>query len=306
MSDILFSVLVITYNQEQFLPQTLDSILHQEHNYKYEIVIGDDCSSDNTREIIRQYVNSYPDIIRPIFNEKNLGVIENYFNVLKNCTGKYIMECAGDDWWFKNKVKTQINYMEYHNDIAMCYGNIKPWYQDKQKFGKITGGSKETFDDLMLGNTIPAVTVCFRRQNALDYLSSEVKPLEKSWLMEDIPMWLFFSYNYKIKYINKVFAYYRMQSESLSHSKNTEKQNKFEKSCFEIREYYAKKYGRDDVLQQYILREKFNQAWIDRNCSDILLYGRSLLNKSYLDKIKIFFSQNSILMNLYNIFKKGF
>ena len=64
--EVLFSVAVITYNQERYIAQTLDSILFQEHNYKYEIVVGEDCSTDNTRKIIEDYVLKYPDIIKKI------------------------------------------------------------------------------------------------------------------------------------------------------------------------------------------------------------------------------------------------
>ena len=112
INGLMFSVAVITYNQEKYIAQTLDSIINQRHNYSYEIVVGDDCSSDGTREIVRQYAEKYPEIVKPIFNEKNLGIIKNYFNVISHCSGKYIMECAGDDFWLPGKVELQIPFYE--------------------------------------------------------------------------------------------------------------------------------------------------------------------------------------------------
>ena len=134
MNDLMFSILVITYNQEKYIAKTLDSILSQEHDYKYEIVIGEDCSSDGTRAIIEAYANKYPLIIKPIYNNPNLGLIKNYFNTLAQCTGKYIMECAGDDWWLPGKVSFQIDYMEKHPDVGMCYGRAKRFIESKRKY----------------------------------------------------------------------------------------------------------------------------------------------------------------------------
>jgi len=303
MSNVLFSVLVITYNQEKYIAQTLDSIINQKHGYSYEIVIGDDCSTDGTRKIIEDYVEKYPNIIQPIYNSTNLGAIENYFNVLQNCTGKYIMECAGDDWWYQNKVKSQIKFMESHNDIVMCYGKIKTWNEDEQKFGKVSGGKKQEFDELMMGNSVPAVTVCFRKEAAMKYFF-DVKPLEQQWLMEDIPMWLYFSLFFRISFINKVFAYYRVLGESLSHSVNSEKQKKFDESCLEIRKYYAERYGRQEILNQYMFREQFNKAWNNKDRKSIVDYGIKLKTKSLIDCFKVCLAKNKVLMKFYILLKK--
>ena len=131
MQDIMFSVAIITYNQEKYISQTLDSILNQQHDYKYEIVIGEDCSTDKTKQIIEEYVAKYPEIIKPLYNNPNKGLINNYFNVINHCQGKYIMECAGDDYWLPGKVKSQIEFMENNLDVGMCYGKVKFWNENK-------------------------------------------------------------------------------------------------------------------------------------------------------------------------------
>lgn len=77
MSNLQLSVCIITYNQEKYLPQALDSVLQQEHEYSYEIVIGEDCSFDGTRKIIEDYVEKYPDIIKPLYHNPNKGFIAN-------------------------------------------------------------------------------------------------------------------------------------------------------------------------------------------------------------------------------------
>src|SRR5574344_692387 len=161
MNNIMFSVIIITYNQEKYIAQTLESILKQDHNYSYEIIIGEDCSKDKTKQVIEKYVLEYPNIIKPIYNEHNLGLIGNYYNVLSKCNGKYIMECAGDDYWLPEKVKVQISYMENHPEIGMCYGKASVWSESKNKVLKETVGSdNNSFSDLIKENTIPANTIC--------------------------------------------------------------------------------------------------------------------------------------------------
>ena len=204
MQEIMFSVAIITYNQEKYIAQTLDSILSQEHNYKYEIVIGEDCSSDNTKKIIEEYVAKYPQIIKPIYNNPNKGIIKNYFNVINNCQGKYIMECAGDDYWLPNKVNTQISFMEENKNVGMCYGKALFYENDNKKFQKKKFGTKWVkFNQLIQDNKIPALSVCIKNEIIKKYIK-DINPEEKKWLMEDYPLWIWISKNSKIHFINKV------------------------------------------------------------------------------------------------------
>lgn len=239
MEDLLFSVAIITYNQEKYISQTLDSILQQEHSFKYEIVIGDDCSTDETQEIIKKYAEKYPDIIKPIFNNPNLGIIKNYFNVINHCSGEYIMECAGDDYWLPGKVEKQIKFMETHPDIGMCYGQAKEWIEKEHRFDKKLFGSKrENITDLLNGNDIPAPTVCFRKKLIEQYME-EINPLTKNWVMEDYPEWLWFSSKSRIKFIKETLAVYRRLDNSVSHKGIIEKQFMFNKCYYEIASFFA-------------------------------------------------------------------
>ncbi len=95
----LFSVIVICYNQERTIAKALDSVLRQKCDHLFEIIIGDDSSSDSTRKICEQYAEQYPDIITLLPEECNLGLVRNYFRCLKVCRGEYITDCAGDDEW---------------------------------------------------------------------------------------------------------------------------------------------------------------------------------------------------------------
>ncbi len=240
MQEITFSVAVITYNQEEYISQTLDSILNQQHDYKYEIVIGEDCSTDNTKKIIEEYVEKYPNIIKPLYNNPNKGLINNYFNIINHCQGKYIMECAGDDYWLPGKVETQIGFMENNPDVGMCYGKVKVWNEEKQIIErKYFGSDRKSFEFLLKnGNDIPALTVCLKNELVQKYIS-EIVPQEKKWLMEDYPMWLWFSHESKIQFIDDVLAVYRVLENSLSHSDDMEKSIRFNLNIEVVRKFFS-------------------------------------------------------------------
>ncbi|MDM0626624.1 hypothetical protein BFS06_10335 [Clostridium perfringens] len=128
--DILVSVNCLTYNHEKYIAKTLDSILMQKTNFKFEVLIHDDASSDNTKKIIEQYQNKFPDIIKPIFQYENkyskgikrIGYIYNH----KRANGKYIAWCEGDDYWIdENKLQKQIDYMEKNNKCTLIFHNAE-------------------------------------------------------------------------------------------------------------------------------------------------------------------------------------
>ncbi|MBD5194726.1 MAG: glycosyltransferase [Bacteroidales bacterium] len=93
------SVIVVTYNQEDTIGATLDSILAQQIDEKVEIVIGDDCSADNTETVCRRYAATYPDRIVYLRRKQNMGVTANYFDCIAHASGDYLADCAGDDVW---------------------------------------------------------------------------------------------------------------------------------------------------------------------------------------------------------------
>ena len=100
---------------ERYLPNLLDSILKQKVNFKYEIVINDDCSPDNSRKIVEDYCLKYPNIIKPVYLDNNIGGSKNMFHVLNNCQGKYIAILEGDDFWEdEDKLQYEFDFLENH------------------------------------------------------------------------------------------------------------------------------------------------------------------------------------------------
>lgn len=291
-NEIILSIMIETYNQEDYIRQTLDSIIKQKFSFSYEIIIGNDCSTDDTGAILDEYANKYSQI-RVIHNEKNLGAMGNFYNVLSNTKGKYIMDCAGDDFWLPGKVQRQIRYMEKNPDIGLCYGKVYYYYQKLKKISKKSyGGPKVTYEDLFLGNTIPALTVCYRKSLVTQYID-EVHPEKKDWRMEDVPMWLWFAKQSKIKFLSKCVGVYRVLDESESHSENSEKYQRYLQSCKDIRAFYAELYNDNQLLNFYLNIPDFNKAWQTKQWEQIVLLGKQLQEYNFSLKrwVKIFLAK---------------
>lgn len=122
--EIAVSVAVITYNMQRYLPQLLDSILMQKVNFRYEIIVDDDHSPDDSRLILREYQRRYPDEVVLSLRENNVGGSRNMYGVLRQCRGKYIAILEGDDWWdWDGKLQYQFDFMEAHPEYVGMYCN---------------------------------------------------------------------------------------------------------------------------------------------------------------------------------------
>lgn len=110
---IVVSIVVLTYNHEQYIREALDSILMQQVDFKYEIVVGDDCSTDETRVILESYERNFPGLFKVSYRVENIGTTKNSYDVFMHCKGKYIAQLEGDDYWNDPyKLQTQVQFLE--------------------------------------------------------------------------------------------------------------------------------------------------------------------------------------------------
>ena len=124
-SEILVSACIITYNHENYIEECIKGALGQEIK-NYEIIIGDDCSNDNTSEICQKYADLYPDIIKYQRRIENLGMIGNWLTTLKNAQGKYIAICEGDDYWTDPlKLQKQVDFLKENEDFVITGHDAK-------------------------------------------------------------------------------------------------------------------------------------------------------------------------------------
>lgn len=123
--DILVSVSMITYNHEKFITEAIESVVSQKTTFPFELVIGEDLSTDNTRAICIELQKKYPDIVRLRLNDPNQGMMLNWINNIESGKGKYIALCDGDDYWTDPyKLQKQVDFMEANPDFAMCSHSV--------------------------------------------------------------------------------------------------------------------------------------------------------------------------------------
>ena len=147
--NILVSINCIAYNHEKYIAQAIESFLMQITDFKYEILIHDDASTDNTAKIIKEYERKYPEIIKVIYQKKNQysqGKKVSLFNV-KRARGKYIAVCEGDDYWTdRHKLQKQVNYMENNPECGLCFRTVSIFDDKSQKIiGKFSHIKKIPF-----------------------------------------------------------------------------------------------------------------------------------------------------------------
>jgi glycosyltransferase involved in cell wall biosynthesis len=166
----LVSCHIITYNQKDYISKCIEGALMQETSFPYEIVIGDDCSTDGTREILINYAKNYPEKIRLNLREKRGKGIpgqENFHSTLSLCKGKYVALCDGDDYWYdKNKIQLQADYLETHSDCVITSHNARV-INEKDEFiseSLLDENNKRSFEsnELVRGPWIPSLTRMFR------------------------------------------------------------------------------------------------------------------------------------------------
>ena len=134
MTEPLVSARMITYNHAPYIARAIEGVLQQKTNFPFELVIGEDCSTDGTREIVFEYQKKYPDIIRVITSDSNVGSKKNGHRTSQACRGKYIAYCEGDDCWHHpGKLQKQVDYMESHPACGLVYSSYDVYHPKSKK-----------------------------------------------------------------------------------------------------------------------------------------------------------------------------
>ena len=132
----MVTVVCITYNQEDYIAEALESMVSQETDFKFKVLVGDDASGDSTPDIVRAYAERYPDIVIPILREENLGGVgtRNMIDLCNRATSPFIALCEGDDYWTNpHKLQIQLDYMMEHPEMRACFAETEivapeDWY----------------------------------------------------------------------------------------------------------------------------------------------------------------------------------
>ena len=163
------SVCIFTYNHERYIAQTIESVLAQQTTFDFEIIIGEDHSTDNTQKIVREYEERYPDKIRAIYNQKNLGLMKNHVNTILQAKGSYVSLLDGDDFLtHPSKFQKQVDFLEQNPGFVLCFHdvnilNIDGTIDERTCCGPDTP-SVVTFEDVISRVSIPTLALVFNKK----------------------------------------------------------------------------------------------------------------------------------------------
>ena len=273
-----------TYNQSRYIEDTLNGFVMQQTDFPFVCCVFDDASTDGEQVVLRQWIQNHcileeveeydhpltsilmapdkdnPNCIYAIHLQKinTFGKpekLEMFAHWEEKC--EYVALCEGDDYWIDPlKLQKQVDLLEAKPEYGMCYTKTQHYIQCKNRSGKTYGGPYCEFQHLIKSNSIPTLTVLMNRELMCRYIN-EVKPHTRGWKMGDYPMWLWFSYNSKIKFIDEVSGVYRILQDSASHSRKVENFIEFMQSGIDIKAFYKFLY-----TTEYTSRQYFTDLWL--------------------------------------------
>ncbi len=266
------SVIVATYNQEEYIARTLDSIVAQKCDFPFEIILSDDCSSDNTPVICQQYADKHPGIIRYIHNATNKGLVDNYYDAVRAAQGKYIADCGGDDVWCDPlKLQKEADVLDAHPNVSLVHTN---WKYLHEKTGDLTSFDPQQTREYWRKPLLPgseyllplltrkpnllihSCTMMFRKAAFLQYDDPKLFSGRK-WLCEDLQLFAAMANAGDIAYLPDITLHYSVDKPSVSSAEDPEKAYRFYNSSLRLTRELQLKYK----IPDYQMKEYYSKIW---------------------------------------------
>jgi glycosyltransferase involved in cell wall biosynthesis len=239
MKNIKVSVLCITYNHEKFISKAIEGFVNQKLKFNYEVIIGDDCSTDNTSNIINKYFKQYPEIIKPILRKKNIGYMNNFVDIFSHCNGDYIALCEGDDYWIDEfKLQKQIDFLERNPDFSMCSHAVKTIFEDvEEKYPFVAPLEVSSFKDIIEhGHFVPTLSIVFRKK-----VLKELPLWFKDLWVSDIPLILLLTLKGKNYYFKEIMGIKRKHSGGITQNPSKNKNKEYQINILRSRIFFYEK-----------------------------------------------------------------
>ena len=211
------SVCMITYNHEQFIGRAIESVMMQKTDFDYELVIGEDCSTDRTRAVVVDYAGRYPDRIRPLLRERNLGMNPNFIQTFQNCRGEYVALLDGDDYWTDPlKLQKQADHLSSYPDHAACFHAVNFINENVSKGQKISRPPGRR-GDYSLSDVLGDKYYWIQTSSVLvrNHLIDEFPEWFYEMPMGDLPFIILNAQKGRIGYIDEVMSVYRIHEGGL-------------------------------------------------------------------------------------------
>ena len=304
----LISIIIPSYNRANTVGFTIESIISQKVDADIEIVIGDDCSTDNAREVLSQYKKKYPDVIRLFFWKKNLGLGANWASCVKECRGKYICNCDNDDYWHNpNKLQLQLDYMESNPNSNVLITNHRKHNRDT---GEITEHIAKIDRTIPIqkamwgGSDFCNATIMYRADFMKKYLDLD-EFINRRLSLQDWPAWVILAAYTDFDILPVSTATFGVETVSITRPDTYERLERRYKGDAIVYEYLCELFP--DVFpfskegwNSYANSQLMNMAFRKRDFNGAKKYGALTNSNSF--KVKC--SQNRILFELYYLVKK--
>jgi glycosyltransferase involved in cell wall biosynthesis len=204
MANPKVSVVTVSYNQEKYIAQAIESIMSQRTNFDFELIVADDASTDRTPRIVQDLANKYPIKIKPILRKKNLGVAANFNETMREAKGLYIALCEGDDYWTDtNKLQIQADMLDSNPDMTLCFHQVRVFFEHGEQEDYIYPKRKTKYD------TVKLLEENFIQTNSVMYRKRDYKNLPNNILPIDWYLHLYHAQHGSIGFIPKVMSDYR-------------------------------------------------------------------------------------------------
>lgn len=281
MKDYLLCIYSLTYNHGPFIKDTMDGFCIQETDFPFVAVIVDDASTDNTQDVIQDYLNCHflledskmweTDDAQFIFAQhcKNTNCYfctvflkYNFYQQFKSSfpviedilkDAKYIALCEGDDYWIDSqKLYNQVHYLERNTECGLVHTYAKVYIQSENRYLDDLMGADVVDEDVQfVYNSIRTLTVCFRKDLFSRYME-EINPIaiSKKWQMGDFPLFIFIMMNSNIHFIPDVTAVYRVAGNSATRSQNMQKALDFCYSSLDCHISMARYYNKTKLINK--------------------------------------------------------
>lgn len=302
-NNILISVIIPSYNRANTVGQTIESIVSQKVNANIEIVIGDDCSTDNAREVLLKYKEKYPNIIRLFLWDENMGLGANWASCVKECRGKYICNCDNDDYWHNpNKLQLQLDYMEANPTSNILITNHRTHNRTTGEIleHKAKIDHSDIQQSMWGGCSFCNATIMYRADFMKAHLDLD-EFIKRRLSLQDWPAWVILSAYTDIDELPVSTATFGIETVSITRPDSVE--------------HLAKRYNGDKEVCRYLgelFPDKFpfsDREWDlyanGRLMSKAFDLGQFELAKQYgrecvgVSKIKHFCSQHKLLFNIF-------
>jgi len=293
--SIKVSVCTITYNHEAYIAEAVESALKQQTNFEYEIVIGEDCSTDRTRQILTELRDRHPDKIHLLLQEKNLGPNRNMVDVLKLCRGQYVAFLDGDDYWTcSHKLQRQVDFLDAHPQVAICAHRYRLMYNNDPQDLKNHDSPREkeigTLGDFLNEYYVQPCTMMVRRcliQVFPDWIY-DIKSL-------DTCLQVFCLQHGDVGFINEVMAVYRIHQDGIWSGSTREERLKWRIVAHEaLNKHLSWQYNR--VFKQKISQDYEGLCWIYEGSGDLRQARRCLVKAVRYLPSSHWLSKQSILL----------